>query len=108
FPKLSFISPEKRCGKTTTMEVVQALCRDGVLASNLSKAVLYRITADDLQPTLIIDEADTYIKNGDPELVGIINSSHNKSGATVLKCLGDSEGYGVKAHSTWMPMVLAS
>lgn len=106
FSKLALISPEKRCGKTTTLEIIQALSKDALLASNLSKAATYRLTASGIQPTLIIDEADTYIKNGDPELVGIINSSHNKAGSTILRCQGDDNK--VVPFSTWMPMVLAS
>ena len=106
FAKLTLISPEKRCGKSTLLELTEALSRNGLMTSNLSKAVVYRITAGDLQPTLIIDEADTFVKNGDPELIGIINSSHSQKGARVLKCSGDS--HEVKAYSTWMPIVLAS
>ena len=105
FPKLSLISPEKRCGKTTTMEVIQSLSKEGVLVSNISQAALYRIT-EQLQPTLLIDEADMFVSNGSQELVGFLNSSHNKSGSTVVRCVGDD--YQAKPFSTWMPMVLAS
>jgi len=105
FPKLSLISPEKRCGKTTTMEVVHSLSNEGVLASNISGASIYRIT-EQLQPTLFIDEADTFLNNGDPQLVGLINSSHTKAGAQVIRCVGND--YQAKPFSTWMPMVLAS
>lgn len=105
FPKLALISPEKRCGKTTSMEVIESMSKDGLLVSNMSPAAIYRITGL-LQPTLLIDEADTFVKNGDPQLVGLVNSSHNKRGATVIRCDGDD--YSAKAHSTWMPMVLAS
>ena len=105
FAKLSLISPEKRCGKTTAMEVIMSTCKDAVLASNLSPAVIYRITQQ-CQPTLLIDEADTFVKGGDPQLVGLINSSHNKSGATVIKCEGDD--HTARAYSSWMAMVLAS
>ena len=107
FPKLALISPEKRCGKTTTMEVIESMSKDGVLVSNMSQAAIYRITGL-LQPTLLIDEADTFVKNGDSQLIGLINSSHNKRGATVIRCGGGDDDYSAKAHSTWMPMVLAS
>lgn len=105
FPKLAFISPEKRCGKTTAMEVIHSLSNQGVMASNITGASLYRIT-EQLQPTLFIDEADTFLKNGDPQLVGLINSSHTKAGAQVIRCVG--ENFQAKPFSTWMPMVLAS
>jgi hypothetical protein len=105
FPKLSLISPEKRCGKTTTMEIIHSLSKKGILASSISGAAIYRIT-EQLQPTLFIDEADTFLKNGDQQLVGLVNSSHTKSAATVIRCSG--ENYNATPYSTWMPMVLAS
>jgi hypothetical protein len=105
FPKLALISPEKRCGKTTTMEVIHSIAHEAVMASNISGAAIYRIT-EQLQPTLLIDEADTFLKNGDPGLVGLINSGHTKTGAQVIRC--DGEENQVKSFSTWMPMVLAS
>ncbi|GAA0794850.1 DUF3631 domain-containing protein [Marinobacterium sediminicola] len=105
FPKLSLISPEKRCGKSTLMEVIQSFSHEGLLVSNLSGATIYRITTT-VQPTLLIDEADTFVKGGDPQLVGIINSSHSQQGATILRCDGDDNT--PKAYKTWMPMVLAS
>lgn len=105
FPKLSLISPEKRCGKTTTLEVIMALCHNAFITANTSPAILYRIS-DLFRPTLLIDECDTFIKGGDASLIGIINSGHTKSGATVTRCGGDN--YDPRAYSTWMPMVLAS
>lgn len=105
FPKLSLISPEKRCGKTTTLEVITALSNDPQLVSNVSTAVLYRITATG-QPTLLIDEVDMLIRNGETEIIGIINSSHNQSAAKVFRCVGDN--HVPTPFSTWMPMVLAS
>jgi hypothetical protein len=105
FPKLALISPEKRCGKTTTMETVHALSNHGLLVSNVSAASIFRIT-EQYQPTLFIDEADTFLKNGDAELVGLINSSHTKAGANVVRCVG--ENYQAKTFSTWMPLVMAS
>jgi hypothetical protein len=105
FSKLALISPEKRCGKSTTMEVINSLANEGLLVSNISKAALFRLT-EEFQPTLLIDEADTTLKQGDAELTGLINSSHTKAGAKVIRCAGDT--HAAKTFSTWMPMVLAS
>ena len=105
FPKLSLISPEKRCGKTTTMEVINALANNPLLVSNVSPAVLYRVTAKS-QPTLLIDEVDMLIQQGETAIIGLINSSHNQSAATVLRCVGDT--HETKPFSTWIPIVLAS
>ncbi|MEQ8804079.1 MAG: DUF3631 domain-containing protein, partial [Haliea sp.] len=105
FPKLALISPEKRCGKTTTMEVVGSMAKDSLIVSNMSAATIYRL-AEQKQYTLLIDETDTFLKNGDAEINGLINSSHTKSAAKVTRCVGDS--HEAKVFSTWMPMVLAS
>lgn len=105
FPKLALISPEKRCGKSTTMEVIESVTNDGRLLSSISSAGIYRVTQQG-QPTLLIDEADTFVKNGSPEMVGIINSSHSKRGSTVVRCVGDN--HQTKEFNTWMPMVFAS
>ena len=105
FSKLALISPEKRCGKTTTIEVTCSMAKDGRMVSNLSAATVYRITEKG-QPTLFIDEADTFLKNGDSDLNGLINSSHTKAAAKVMRCDGDK--FEAREFSTWMPMVLAS
>ena len=104
FPKLALISPEKRCGKTTALEVIQSVVRNGIQASNASPASLYRFGGNQ-KPTILIDEADTFVA-GKSELVGLLNSSHTKSGSTVLRTVG--ENYQTKAFSTWMAMVMAS
>ncbi len=105
FPKLTVTSPEKGCGKTTVLETISAACKDALITSNITAATIYRMTAE-YQLTLFIDEADTFVKNGDPALIGILNSGHTQSGAHVMRCVGDS--LEPKVFSTWMPMVLAS
>lgn len=104
FPRLALISPEKRCGKSTLLEVINCTTENPTMVSNASTAVLSRIAAK--KPTLILDEADTFIKGGEPGLIGLINSGHSKATAHILKCDGDN--YEPKKFSTWMPVVLAS
>ena len=106
FPRLLAISPERRCGKTTLLEVVAALCRNSIQASNLTPAIISRIKSIVCDPTLLIDEADTFIQNADGNIKGLINSGHTKSGAQVLKCVGDS--HTPQVFDTWHPMVIAS
>ena len=106
FPRLLAISPERRCGKTTLLEVVAALCRNSIQASNLTPAILSRVKKIVADPTLLIDEADTFIQNADGNIKGLINSGHTKSGAQVLKCVGDS--HTPQVFDTWHPMVIAS
>ncbi|MEE8057418.1 MAG: DUF3631 domain-containing protein [Pseudomonadales bacterium] len=103
FPKLCLSSPEKRCGKTTTMETLAAMAHRSLMASNVSPSTLFR-SIEYWQPSLLIDEGDTFIASNE-ELRGIINSGHTRSGASVLRCTGDD--HEPKQFSTWAPMAIA-
>ena len=105
FPKLCLSSPEKRCGKTTTLEVIQSFSKRGLPASNVSASVLFRAISS-WKPTLLIDEADTFISTNE-ELRGIINSGHTKSGAFVLRTEKVDDEWQPVKFSTWSPMVIA-
>lgn len=105
FPKLLITSPEKRCGKSTLLDLVHAISNKGFISSNMTSATIYRLI-DQHQPTLIIDEADTFVANCTSDMTGIINSGHGKNRAYVSRCVGD--GHEVQQFSTWTPMVLAS
>jgi hypothetical protein len=61
-PILALCSPLKRCGKTTTEEVTTALAQRPLAAANVTVAALYR-TVERFAPTLIVDEADTFLLN---------------------------------------------
>ena len=102
-PKLLIHSPEKRCGKTTLLDVLSGLVRDPIPASNITPAALFRVI-DKIGGTIMIDEADTFLKNN-AELNGIINSGHRRSTAFIYRCVGDAH-YPTK-FSTWAPTVIA-
>lgn len=102
-PILAVTSPEKRCGKTTLLEVLGALCRRSLATANITAASLYR-TVEKYRPTLLVDEADTYFGSSD-ELRGILNSGHRRRSAIVTRCVGeDSEP---RIFSTWAPKAIA-
>jgi len=105
FPKLCLSSPEKRCGKTTTLEVISALVCKQLNASNVTPAAIFR-AIEHWQPTLLIDEADTFL-GGNEEMRGIINSGHRRSGAFVLRVDGEGAAMMPKQFSTWSPMAIS-
>ena len=105
FPNLFARSPEMRCGKSTMMRVISSICRNGLHASNISPAVLFRLT-DHFDITLLIDEADTFVANASQDLVGIINSGHNRSTAVIIRCDGDE--HRPRAFNTYFPKALAA
>lgn len=102
-PLVLLTSPEKRSGKTRTLDVLSRMARKPLSASNISPASLFRVV-EHAQPTLMIDEADQFLTDN-PELTGIINSGFTRSTAQVARCEGDN--HDVKIYSTWSPKCIA-
>jgi DNA repair photolyase len=63
-PFLALNSPEKRCGKTSALTLLDALVKKPLTASNITPAALFR-SVEEWRPTLLIDEADTFIRKSD-------------------------------------------
>ena len=103
FPRLALSSPDKRCGKTTALLVMQKLVPKPLSASNITSAVLLRVVESE-RPTLLIDEADTFLK-GNEELRGILNSGHNRDLASVWRTVG--EDHEPRRFDTWAPVAVA-
>jgi hypothetical protein len=103
-PILSIVSPLKRCGKSTLMELIQVLVPRGLLVSNLSTASLFR-AVEAFMPTLLSDEADTWLSDETSELKGIFNSGWRRGTARVLRCEGDEHEPTV--FSTWAAKALS-
>ncbi len=82
-PILGLISPVKRCGKTTALSIVQALSPRALPAANITAAALFRVV-EKWSPTVLIDEADTFLRDND-ELRGVLNSGHNRATAFVVR-----------------------
>ena len=80
-PRLGITSPEKRCGKSTLLDVVRAVTCRSLKADNISTASVYR-TVEALKPTLLIDEADTHLRDNE-ELRGVLNSGSEASGMVI-------------------------
>ncbi|HKQ37767.1 MAG TPA: DUF3631 domain-containing protein [Verrucomicrobiae bacterium] len=80
---IGVVSPEKRCGKTTLLELLGLLANRSLTASNISPSALFRVI-EETQPTLLIDEADTFLQGRD-ELAGILNAGYRKSNSYVVR-----------------------
>ncbi|MBM3566047.1 MAG: DUF3631 domain-containing protein, partial [Alphaproteobacteria bacterium] len=102
-PRLSITSPEKGCGKTTALDVVGRLVPRPLHVANISAAAIFR-TIEAAQPTLLIDEGDTFLKDND-EIRGILNSGHRKSAAFVVRTVGDD--HEPRKFSTWAATAIA-
>ncbi|MBZ0215827.1 MAG: DUF3631 domain-containing protein [Fimbriimonadaceae bacterium] len=102
-PILTLTSPEKRCGKTTVLSLIECLVPRPVQSSNITSAATFR-AVDRWNPTLLIDEADTFLDSGD-ELRGILNSGHRRSSAYVIRAVG--EDHEPRQFRTWAPKAIA-
>ena len=106
FPKLMINSPERECGKTTTLEVIEGLAHKAVLAAHISPAALSRLI-DAEAPTLLIDEADLTVKHND-KLRALLNAGHTKHGAKKILCEQNLTRDWVRAEQTlWCPQAIA-
>jgi hypothetical protein len=76
-------SPEKRCGKTTLLTVLSELVNRPIVAANISSPALFRVI-EEVRPTLLIDEADTFLQGND-ELRGILNCGYTRKTAYVVR-----------------------
>ncbi|MFC1660332.1 DUF3631 domain-containing protein [Gemmatimonadota bacterium] len=102
-PFLAITSPQKRCGKTVTLEVLGALTPRPLPAANITKAVVYR-AVERWRPTLLVDEADSFLSGSD-ELRGILNSAYRRRSAFVPRCEGDN--HEPRMFCTWCPLAIA-
>lgn len=80
-PRLVIRAPEKRCGKSRLLDVVEATCYEPLITINSSPAAVYRSITDD-PPTLLVDEADTIFgpkADGNEDLRGLLNAGHQRN-----------------------------
>lgn len=101
-PLAVITAPEKRCGKSQLLDAISRMSRRPLIASNVSSAAIFRVI-EAQNPTLLIDEADSFLKDNE-EMRGIINSGHTRSSAYVLRVVG--EHHEAKPFSTWGAKVI--
>ncbi|MEZ5077146.1 MAG: hypothetical protein R2725_06875 [Solirubrobacterales bacterium] len=106
-PYLLITSPEKQCGKSRLLEVLELFVAKPWMAVLPSEAVAYRKIDLD-QPTLLLDEIDTIFNSKSADryesLRAILNSGHRR-GITVPRCLGT--GTEFQEFSVFCPKVIA-
>ncbi len=100
-PLLIISAPEKSCGKTLLLDLLTKIVCRPLATSNMKAATLFRI-AEKWHPAMLIDEADTFVKN-DEELAGLINAGHTRATALAWRLVGadfEPKGstYGVQKH----------
>jgi putative DNA primase/helicase len=87
-PLAVITAPEKRCGKSQLLFLLGRLVNRPLTASNISPAALFR-AIDAWQPTLLVDEADAFMKDNE-ELRGLINCGHTRDSAYIVRVVGEN------------------
>ena len=89
-PYLAVTSPEKQCGKSRLLEVLDLLVPRPWMTVTPSEAVVFRYI-DKRMPTLLLDEVDTIFNPRTADkyegLRSLLNSGHRR-GARVSRCVG--------------------
>jgi Protein of unknown function (DUF3631) len=81
--RLVIKSPEKRCGKSRLLDVIEATCHRPLITVSISTAALVRSVNEDDPPTILLDEADTVFgrkaADSNEDLRGILNAGHGRN-----------------------------
>ena len=102
-PLAVITAPEKRCGKSQLLFLLGRLVQRPLAASNITPAALFR-AVDAWKPTLLVDEADAFMKDND-ELRGLLNCGHTRDSAYIIRVVGDD--HIPKRFNVWGAKVLA-
>ena len=102
-PLLALLSPDRRCGKTTALELIGSLVPRPLTTANITSAGLFRVV-ERMNPTILVDEADTFLRR-DHSLLGILNAGHVRTSAFVIRATADAD---VRAYSVWCPKIIAA
>jgi hypothetical protein len=109
-PRLALLSPEKQCGKSRVLELLELLCAGAETLSDASPAYLYRRIAAG-QVTILLDEADAIWKRGKADetaeaLRSIVNAGHRRS-ATVGRVEMNGTSAKLIRFTVYAPAALA-
>ena len=96
-PRLILLSDEPGCGKTTTFEVLASMVQKPLRSESMTPAVLFRVV-DQHQPTLLLDELDTYLHLED-ELPGLVVPHLGGLGRTVSSHLHPQRNLAILSRS---------
>jgi hypothetical protein len=100
-PRAGVCSPVKGCAKSLLLDVFTHLVRRPQLTANVTPSAVFRVI-EAHQPTLLIDEADTFLNDNDG-LRGVLNG--NRKSSQVLRTVGDQ--HEVRAFATYSACAIA-
>jgi hypothetical protein len=94
-PRLAIGSPQKRCGKTRLLDVIEHTAHKPLATSNATVAALFRSIGGGHPPCLIFDEADTVfgskrLAEQHEDLRNLFNNGFQR-GRETLRCVGPNQ-----------------
>jgi putative DNA primase/helicase len=92
-------APEKGCGKTQLLTVLNKLAPRAAQLSGISPSALFRVI-EKYQPTLFIDEIETVLKDNE-DLRGLLNAGHTRDSAYVIRSVAVGDDFDVKKFKIW-------
>lgn len=92
-------APEKACGKSQLLTIFGHLVARPLPAANSTSSFLFR-AIEVWQPTVLIDEADTFIRENE-ELKGLVNAGHTRANAFVGRAVSVGDNYEPRLFPVW-------
>ncbi len=101
-PRLQFKATDPGSGKSTALTLMKGVVPKPLETETATSAALFRVI-DLLQPTILLDEADTYLRD-DEEMRGLVNAGV-APGGQALRCVGETQE--PRAFACHAPLCLA-
>jgi hypothetical protein len=107
FPHLAITSPEKRCGKTTLLDLLYLIVPRPRYTTNISPAALYRLVELE-RPTLLMDEYQSVDRRGSEssEVIREMLNAGIRKNAKVIRCGGPNRDQ-IEEFAIYSPKVFA-
>lgn len=105
-PLLSIESPERRCGKSKLLDLIELLAPRGYMSGNMSVATTFRV-CDERKPTFVWDEVKRFITPDKVELIGLLETGYRRRSAWVDRCETEGKKVTTRRFTTWCPKVVA-
>jgi hypothetical protein len=102
-PRLALLSPVRRCGKTTLLDIIQRLLPPCPRLDDTSAAQLYWMMDTHRGGPILLDEVDNANLWGNKLMRTVLNSGHRQGGH-----IGRIIGGQRKLYSTFCPVALAA
>src|ERR1700739_3638063 len=101
-PRLMLTSPIRGCGKTTLLDLIEALCMRALKSDSITAAAVYHAVDREHSP-LLIDDGDNLDLAVNGVLRAVLNSGHRKGGK-VTRCYHGQ----ARSFATFAPAAVAA